>query len=60
MAAANGRTAMVELLLLSEVPVDSLDSDGRTPLIEAVAANHANIVQLLLQAGANVHRRDEV
>lgn len=37
--------------------VNAQDSEGRTPLHEAIIEGHAPIVEYLLKSGANVHTK---
>src|SRR5713226_3325998 len=55
-AARNGNVALLKAFLKEESP-DSRDKDGRTPLIDAVAAGQLGSVRTLLAAGANVNAR---
>lgn len=52
LAAALGRTEAVRILLAMKCRVAAPDAAGRTALEYAAAAGHAEIVKLLLQAGA--------
>lgn len=59
-AANDGHSAIVKMLLKHSAPVDALDRDNSTPLFSAALAGQAEIVELLAAAGANVnHRADE-
>lgn len=53
-AAMRGDTATVNTLLDQGVLVDSLDTDGRTPLMAAVRYGHSSVVCLLLDRGATI------
>jgi ankyrin repeat protein len=55
-AARNGNVALLKSLLKRGSP-DSRDKDGRTPLMDAVAAGKLGSVRTLLAAGANVNAR---
>ena len=57
-AACNGHTETVRYLVgLPEVEVDHADGEGRTAL-HLVAGYHADVVQVLIDAGANIEARD--
>ena len=51
-AAWQGHTAMVELLLRHGADVNATDREQRTPLQSAAWQGHENVVWLLLKAGA--------
>jgi len=54
-AAANGlKTIMLKLLALG-AKVDALNDVGETPLIKACLHNQQNVIQLLLEHGANIN-----
>lgn len=46
--------ARVQALIVGAVDVDELDSEGNAPLVMAAYLGHADIVRLLLEAGADV------
>ncbi|BET48701.1 hypothetical protein RGQ21_36830 [Kitasatospora aureofaciens] len=52
-AARDGDVAAVVRLLDAGVPVDALDDDARTALDLAAQENHADVVRVLLAAGAD-------
>jgi RNA polymerase sigma factor (sigma-70 family) len=52
-AAADGATALIELLLQAGAAIDARSNYGETPLHSAVAANHPEAVALLLSRGAD-------
>ncbi|MFD5216975.1 ankyrin repeat domain-containing protein [Streptomyces tendae] len=52
-AARDGDAAEVVRLLDAGVPVDALDDDARTALDLAAQENHADVVRVLLAAGAD-------
>lgn len=52
-ACRKGFTAIVRLLI-NEVSFDAVDNQGCTPIFHAIEHNHADIVKLLVEAGANV------
>lgn len=58
-AAQNGFYSVVELLSLY-VSVDTADEDGVTPLMCACLNNHARVVSLLLQLGADPNRKNHM
>ncbi len=49
----------IENLLHEGVPVDSLNPDGLAPITYAVMENNLELVELLLQNGAEVHEHEE-
>lgn len=53
LAAREGRSAILSILLRNGASVDSLDADGRTPLHNAAENGHAEAVHVLLAAGAD-------
>ncbi len=57
-AAGKGDYDAVALLLQAGVDANVSDYDGRTPLHLAVANQHAKVIQLLTQSGADVTRED--
>jgi len=57
-AASSGDEERVKRLLDQGVPVDSKDSDSRTPLHKAAKGAHLKVVKLLLKHGADVNARD--
>lgn len=57
-AAQNARRQSVALLLRAGASPDRADAEGTPPLIHAVIADSAPVVQLLLQAGAKVSGTD--
>ncbi len=58
-AAQRGDTATLRALLASGTDVNAADPHGRTALIEAVAGQHVDAVQLLLSAGATPDTTDD-
>jgi len=59
-AARGGRTALVKRLLGMGADVRAIGFEGRTPLYYASAEGHADIVRLILDAGADPNLRMEV
>ncbi|KAG9495586.1 hypothetical protein J7337_013836 [Fusarium musae] len=57
-ATEHGFEKCVELLLNAGAEVDFVDKSGRTSLSWAAGNGHANIVNLLLQKGANPNMKD--
>ncbi|KAM0271865.1 hypothetical protein ACHAQH_008965 [Verticillium albo-atrum] len=57
-AAANGRDAVVRLLLKWGANTEARDGGGQTPLHRAAANGHDAVVRLLLEKGANTEARD--
>ena len=52
-AIATGKREAVELLLDAHAPIDSKEEDGTTPLFLAVVSENADIVNLLIDRGAD-------
>jgi hypothetical protein len=57
-AAENGDTDMMRLLLASKADVNARNNLGQTPLHTAAAKNHLDAVELLLANKADVNARD--
>jgi ankyrin repeat protein len=53
LAAEQGDLALVELLLAAGATVDARDANAETPLYRAVVADHPDVVERLLAAGAD-------
>ena len=53
LAAENGHTHLVDILLQHGADVNKKDRNGHTPLIRAAGNNHPAVVRQLLQAGAD-------
>ena len=58
MAAYNGHTKVVKLLLENGAQVDAQDHEGKTPLIHACTGPFQETVALLLEAGADINARE--
>ncbi|HEV8168660.1 MAG TPA: ankyrin repeat domain-containing protein, partial [Pyrinomonadaceae bacterium] len=59
-AVTSGDERAVSALLANGADVNETSSGGRTPLILAVIYGHTNIVQRLVQAGADPQQRDSL
>jgi uncharacterized protein len=57
-AALDGDLSLVTTLLDNGFPVDSVDEDGRTPLIYAAYNGHTAVIKKLIQKGASVNFAD--
>lgn len=58
-AATFGDTETALRLINQErVDIDTIDEDGRTPIIISAIYNHINVVKILVAAGADVNRVD--
>jgi len=57
-AAANGREAVVQLLLDECANLEAKDEGGQTPLCYAISNRHEAVVRLLFDRGANVEAKD--
>jgi ankyrin repeat protein len=58
-ACANGFESIVKLLLENGVKVNSCDPDNESALHATSARRHQNIVQILLEHGADALAQDE-
>jgi len=58
-AAAAGDLAEIRRLVAAGRDVDARDAAGRTPLMAATVARHADAVGVLIEAGADVDIRDD-
>ncbi|HLF85252.1 MAG TPA: ankyrin repeat domain-containing protein [Blastocatellia bacterium] len=58
-AALIGHTAAVTLFLDYGVPVNAVDPNGRTPLVEAAFGGHIDTAEELLKRGADVNAQDD-
>jgi len=59
LAAAAGRTKVVEFLLSRGAEIDARDSQGRTPLMLAASRGRKQTVKLLLDKGADPNAVDQ-
>ena len=60
LASANGHTETVRTLLcMPEVDVNQSNTRGLTPLHGAVLKNHPDMVQVLIDAGADIEAKDD-
>ena len=60
LAVGKGFIAVFELLLNRGISVDTMDKNGKTPLIAAAEAGQADMVEFLLDRGASINgTRDE-
>jgi hypothetical protein len=57
-AATRGDAGDVERLLARGADPDETDQDGRTAVTHAAYGGHAEVVRLLVDAGADVNRQD--
>ena len=55
-----GDLALVHSILDSGVDIDAVDDRGRTAVMAATHGNHPSVVQALIQAGANIHIKDNM
>jgi len=58
LAAVQGQTKIVGLLLEKGADIESADKDGRTPLMWAAHHGHVSVVKLLIGRGANLEAAD--
>ncbi len=58
LAAKNGGTPIVEVLLQNHADVNLANNLGHTAYILAAENNHIDIVQMLIHAGANINQTD--
>jgi ankyrin repeat protein len=58
MAAYNGHSEIVELLIDHGATIDCRDAEGKTPLIHACTDAFPKTVEILLDAGADVNARE--
>jgi hypothetical protein len=58
MAAYNGHSEVVTLLLSHDATVDCRDHEGKTPLIHACTGPFAKTVEILLDAGADINAQE--
>jgi len=57
-AAKKRKETIVRSLVEAGVDIDTLDNEGRTPLIVASIKGHADVVDFLAEAGANIDHKD--
>jgi lysophospholipase len=57
-AAAEGHEASLDLLLTKGASVHALDRFGKTPLNDAIAGTHLEIIKVLRECGANLKHMD--
>jgi hypothetical protein len=55
LAAAQGYESALIALIEAKVDLNSFDTAGQNPVLDATAFNHSRVVTLLLEAGADVH-----
>ncbi len=58
-AAFRGHTEIVVYLLSQEANVDALDNKEATPLTQAAKNGHADLVPILVDAGADIEHQDD-
>ncbi|XP_026864673.2 fibronectin type 3 and ankyrin repeat domains protein 1 isoform X2 [Electrophorus electricus] len=58
-SAMSGNAAVASLLIHAGADVNVRDKDGKTPLMAAVLNNHEELVELLLDNGADHHVKNE-
>ncbi|KAK1793474.1 hypothetical protein P4O66_011855, partial [Electrophorus voltai] len=58
-SAMSGNAAVASLLIRAGADVNVRDKDGKTPLMAAVLNNHEELVELLLDNGADHHVKNE-
>jgi len=59
LTAARGELFFLRRLLVEGVPVDATNEVNYTPLMAAARSSQIEVVRFLLEAGADVHRRDQ-
>ena len=59
MASYYGQVKVVKYLLKSGAQVDAVSRRGRTPLHDACKRGHSQVLELLVEAGADVAAVDE-
>jgi len=59
-ASESGDLALVRTILATEVNIDAVDDRGRTAVMAATHGNHPAVVNVLIEAGANIHIQDNM
>ena len=57
-AALFNQTKLIEFLLGKEAKLNARDSEGRSPILNAVAAGHVDAARVLLKRGADISATD--
>ena len=60
MACEQGRLEMVQLLIAAKASLNACGTDGLTPLHKGCMANHVEVVEMLVAAGAVTSATDKV
>lgn len=60
LASYKGLTSMVSLLIDNHAMIDDANYEWTTPILEAAACGHVDVVQLLISNKANIKRPDKV
>lgn len=59
LAAAQGHTQIVRVLLMHEAAVNGKNQEGRTALMQAAEAGYLSVTRLLVANGAEVNTKDK-
>jgi len=59
LAAANGNLASCKILLAARADPSHEDNSGRTPILEAIEANHEDIARFLLKKGGSLKLKNQ-